>query len=418
MRLKYSLRNAVTGLKTNKTRSFLTILGIVIGITSIILVMSLGTGAQNFILSQVQGLGSKTIAIIPGREPKGPSDFASIFLDSLKERDLVSLQSKANVPHAEDVMPIVFGTAKTSYENETYQTTVLGGGSAEKNDVMENIFDIYPSVGAFFTPEDVASRAAVAVIGEKVRKELMENVANPVGEKIRIKNTNFRVVGLLPEKGQVSFFNFDDMVLVPFTTAQQYILGRKYFDRIIVSADSENTIEETLADIKITLRNNHNITDPDKDDFFVQSQADLAARVGTITTALTLFLVAMASISLFVGGIGIMNIMLVSVTERTKEIGLRKSIGATNQDILTQFLIEAVVLTVLGGIIGIALGTGLAFAIGQLLVRFAAVAWPWSFPWTGALLGLSVSAAIGLVFGIYPARHASHKSPMEALRYE
>src|SRR3989344_1561474 len=187
MRLKYSLRNAVTGLKTNKTRSFLTVLGIVIGITSIILVMSLGGGAQNFILSQVQGLGSKTIAIIPGRQPSGPSDFASVFLDSLKERDLTSLQNKANVPHAEDVMPIVFGTAKTSYENETYQTTMLGGGSAEKNDIMADIFDIYPSVGNFFTSEDVASRAPVAVIGEKVRKELMEHVANPVGEKIKIK---------------------------------------------------------------------------------------------------------------------------------------------------------------------------------------------------------------------------------------
>ncbi|MSU55122.1 MAG: FtsX-like permease family protein [Candidatus Taylorbacteria bacterium] len=412
MKLTHHFKNAVTGLKTNKTRSFLTIFGIVIGITSIILVMSLGAGAQNFILSQVQGLGSKTVAVVPGRQPKGPSDSAQLFSDSLREKDLVALQRKSNVPNLSKVMPIVFGGETGLYENNTYRLTVFGG-----TELISSIFDLVPEAGQFFTEDDTRSRANVVVIGSKVKDELF-GASDAVGQKIRIKNLNLRVVGVLPKKGQVSFFNFDEIAIIPYTTAQEYIFGIKYFHRMIVEADTDKNIDQVAEDVRITLRNSHDITDPDKDDFFVQTQADLANRLGTITTALTLFLVAMASISLFVGGVGIMNIMLVSVTERTKEIGLRKSIGATNQDILTQFLIEAVVLTSIGGIVGIIIGTGLAFLIGQILINFAAISWPFNFPWTGAILGLFVSATIGLVFGIYPAKHAASKSPMEALRYE
>ncbi|MDO8590917.1 MAG: ABC transporter permease [bacterium] len=412
MTLKHSFKNAVTGLKTNKTRSFLTILGIVIGITSIILVMSLGAGAQNFILSQVQGLGTKTVAVIPGREPTGPSDSAQLFSDSLKEKDLVELKKKTNVPNLSKVMPIVFGGETGLHESNTYRLTIFGG-----TELISKIFDLVPEEGQFFTEDDVKSRANVVIIGSKVKEELFGS-GEAVGQKIRVKNLNLRVIGVLPKKGQVSFFNFDEIAVIPYTTAQEYIFGIKYFHRLIIEADSEKNIDIVAEDVRITLRNSHGITDPDKDDFFVQTQADLASRLGSITTALTLFLVAMASISLFVGGVGIMNIMLVSVTERTREIGLRKSIGATNKDILTQFLIEAIVLTVLGGIIGIILGTTLSFVIAQALTRFAAISWQFNFPWTGAALGLGVSAGIGLIFGIYPARQAALKSPMEALRYE
>ncbi len=412
MRITYSLKNAFTGLKTNKIRSFLTIFGIVIGITAIILVMSLGAGAKNFILAQVQGLGAKTVAVIPGREPTGPSDSAQLFSDSLKEKDLVELKKKTNVPNLSRVMPIVFGGENSLYENNTYRLTIFGG-----TELISEIFDLVPSEGQFFTEDDVKSRGNVVVIGSKVKEELFGDT-EAVGQKIRIKNLNLRVIGVLPKKGQVSFFNFDEIAIMPYTTAQEYIFGIKYFHRLIVEADNDKNIDTVAEDVRITLRNSHDITDPEKDDFFVQTQADLANRLGSITTALTLFLVAMASISLFVGGVGIMNIMLVSVTERTKEIGLRKSIGATNHDILTQFLIEATVLTVLGGIIGILLGAGLSFTIAQALTRFAAIDWAFSFPWNGAFLGLAVSASIGLVFGIFPARKASLKSPMEALRYE
>lgn len=417
MTLKHLLKTALIGLRFNKSRSALTILGIVIGIAAIMLVLSLGAGAQNLILAQVQGMGSKTIVVIPGRQPSGPSDFANVFLDSLKERDLRSLQNKSNVPYAEDVMPIVFSTVRMSHQNETYQATILGGGNEEKDDVMGEIFDVHSERGAFFTASDVQSKASVAVIGDKVREHLFGDT-DPIGKKMRIKDKIFQVTGVLGRKGQVSFFNFDDMVLTPYTTAEQYLLGRKYFDRIIVSADSEEHIRETVSDIKATIRANHNITDPEKDDFFVETQADLAERLKTITTALTLFLSGVAGISLFVGGVGIMNIMLVSVTERTREIGLRKAVGATNRDILTQFLFEAVILTFLGGIIGILLGGALSFIISFAIRAFELMTWSFSFPYLGAGLGLFVSAVVGLVFGLYPARRASRLNPIDALRHE
>ena len=417
MTFKHSFKTALSGLRTNRSRSALTILGIVIGITAIMLVLSLGAGAQNLILDQIQGMGSKTVVVIPGRQPSGPSDFANVFLDSLKERDLLILQNKLNVPYAEDIMPIVFGTARTAYKNETYQTTVLGGGNTEKDSVMEEMFDIHPGRGLFFTAADVQSKASVAVIGDKVREHLFGDI-DPLGKKIRIKDKTFQVAGVLGRKGQVSFFNFDDMVLVPYTTAQQYLLGRKYFDRIIISADSEEHIDEVVSDIETTIRANHNITDPEKDDFFVETQADLAERLKTITTALTLFLTGVAGISLFVGGVGIMNIMLVSVTERTREIGLRKAVGATNKDILTQFLFEAVILTLFGGVLGILLGSALSFVISFAIQKFALVTWSFSFPYLGAMLGLLVSAGVGLVFGLYPARRASRLNPIDALRHE
>lgn len=268
-----------------------------------------------------------------------------------------------------------------------------------------------------FTAADVKSKASVVVIGSKVRDKLF-GTDPALGEKIKIKDNQFRVIGILPSKGQVSFFNFDEMVLVPYTVAQQYILGRKYFDRIIVSADSEENISRTVQDIKILLRSNHRIDDPEKDDFFVETQADIAERLRVVTNALTAFLVAVAAVSLFVGGVGIMNIMLVSVTERTREIGLRKAIGATERDILTQFLLEAVLLTGVGGIIGIILGALLSFGAATVLRVALNLDWSFNFPYGGALLGLVVSVGIGLIFGIYPARTAARKSPIEALRYE
>jgi putative ABC transport system permease protein len=412
MKLHHILRTSVSGLTAHKSRSLLTILGIVIGVAAIIIVMSLGKSAQNLILGQLRAIGSKVIVIVPGREPSGPTDILATFTDSLKERDLKSLEDKSNVPHALTIMPVVFGSQTAAYENETYTPTILG--VTEK---FADIYKIYPQTGRIFSEEEVKSYADVAVIGEKVKDELF-GASDAVGQKIRIKNRNFRVIGVLEKAGQVSFLNFDKVVFVPYTTAQRYIFGIKYFHRLVVEASSENDVEATVADIQATLRANHNITNPDKDDFFIETQASAMQTVGTITTALTLFLTAVAAISLVVGGIGIMNIMLVSVTERTQEIGLRKALGATPRNILYQFLLEAVLLTGVGGVIGIVLGALLSFAATVALKNVYALNWNFTLPLSAVILGLGVSSAIGLIFGIYPAMQAAKKEPMEALRYE
>ena len=410
MKLKYSIKTAVNGLRTHKSRSALTILGIVIGITSIILVVSLGQGAQNLILSQVKGLGATTVIVLPGKISFGPSTAASTMNDSLKEKDLNLIKMKANVPNAKYVMPMVVGAGQAVHGSNVYQVAVFGAGG-----LVPEIFNIVPDKGYFFTDDDVTSRSAVVVIGYKVKQRLFEN-DEALGQKIRIKNTTFKIIGVLPEKGSSS--SFDDAVFMPYTTTQQYITGTKFYSRIVVEADAEANLRATVQDITNTLRDSHNITDPIKDDFTVTTSADIAKTLGTVTSALTAFLAAVAAISLIVGGVGIMNIMLVSVTERTKEIGLRKALGATDADIQTQFLLEAVILTAIGGIIGIILGSGLAFIVSLLISKFAALDWQYSFPVGAAILGLVVSSLVGLVFGIYPARQAAKKSPMEALRYE
>jgi putative ABC transport system permease protein len=412
MTLSYTLRTAFRGLKTNKTRSFLTILGIVIGVSAIILISSLGQGAQNLILSQVQGLGSKTIAVLPGRQPKGPSDVAQLFSDSLKERDLTALLRKTNVPTLQTIVPVVFGGDTAFYGSEAYRLSIFGA-----NQDIQSVFKLSVEEGNFFTEDDVRARSAVVVIGSKVRDELFGK-SDAIGEKIKIKNVSFRVIGVLPKKGQASFLNFDELAIIPYSTAQEYIFGIKFFHRFILEASSDATIDQTAHDAILTLRENHGITDPAKDDFYVQTQADLAKTLGTVTDVLTWFLASVAGISLFVAGIGIMNIMLVSVTERTREIGLRKAVGATGKDILQQFLYEAMTLTAVGGIIGIILGASLSFIISLILSKALAVAWVFTFPLGAAIVGIGVSALVGLVFGLYPARQASQKSPIEALRYE
>lgn len=412
MRIKHTIKSAFKSIAINRSRSILTILGIVIGIASVIVIVSLGNGATKLIMSQVEGIGSQTIAIEPGREPKTPTDVAQMFSDSLKPKDIELLKKKENVPGLSEIMPEVFGGVVGSYENETYRFTVFG-----VSDAMPRIMDLGEMEGSFLTEDDVKESGSVAVVGAKVKEELFGQ-SDAIGKKIRVKGVNLRIIGVLPKKGTGSLMSFDEMVIVPYTTAQKYILGTKHYNEVIVLADSNVPLEDTVRDIKTTLRESHGITDPERDDFYVSTQADLLKRLSTITLALTLLLASVAGISLLVGGVGIMNIMFVSIIERTREIGLRKALGATRGDILRQFLAEAVLLTFIGGVTGVLFGALFAFIFSFVINHATAIEWAYSFPVGGAILGLGVSTFIGLVFGIYPARKAAQKDPIEALRYE
>lgn len=412
MTIRNTIKTAIRGLTTHKSRSVLTILGIVIGITAIMLVMATSQGAKDLILSQIQGLGSQTIIIRAGREPQGPSDFASIFTTSLKDREVEALKNPALVRGVVAVAPNVVGSGTALYGSETKNASLLGTTPA-----ILQALEIEPRYGIFFSDGDVIARTSVAVIGSEIKKELFGD-SDAVGETIKFYDRNFKVIGVFDKVGQIGAFDLDNNILIPVTTANQYLLGANHYTVIMVRVESEAVIEKAANDIRQTLRELHGITDPEKDDFLVATQADLAARVGTITGILSALLLSVAAISLVVGGIGIMNIMLVSVTERTREIGLRKAVGATTNDILTQFLFESVLLTSVGGVFGITLGAVLSFLMSIILTNTLGVDWGFAFPITGALLGFGVSAMIGLVFGLYPARQASLKSPIEALRYE
>jgi ABC-type antimicrobial peptide transport system permease subunit len=278
-------------------------------------------------------------------------------------------------------------------------------------------FDIYPESGVPFGDDAVESQARVALIGVTVRDELFGE-EDPIGKYVSIKNTRFRVEGVFPESGSRLFFNVDELVIVPWTTAQTYLLGTKHFNEIIIKVDDTQNLDKVVFDLTTTLRETHGIDPGEEDDFVVRTQQALAEQVTVILSVLTAFLTAVVAISLVVGGVGIMNIMLVSVTERTREIGLRKALGATRGDIRTQFLYEAVMLTAIGGILGVLIGTVIAFGASLVLSLYVIDGWAFTFPYAGAVIGVVVSAGVGLLFGIYPATQASQKSPMEALRYE
>ena len=393
-------------------RSILTILGIVIGIAAIILVQAVGSGARDLILNQIRGLGSKTIVVEPGREPKGPSDFTSIFLDSLKEKDYKSLIEQSASLGVTNIMPIVFAPVPMTVGGETKTVNVIG-----TTDSIERVLGLYPDEGSFFGEDENLSRASVVLIGSEVKKDLFGD-GDALGQKIRIKNRNYLVVGAFSSKGQVGFFNMDEAAIVPHTTAMEYITGKNYYNEFILEAEDEKNVEQTKQNIVAALRDMHGIDDPEKDDFHVMSQEDIVKRVDMITGILSALLVSVAAVSLIVGGVGIMNIMLVSVTERTREIGLRKALGATEKNILSQFIFEAVLLTATGGAIGVSLGAFLAFVTSLILSKVVSQNWVFSFPIDAALTGLAVSSLVGLVFGFYPARQAAKKNPIEALRYE
>lgn len=413
MNTTYTLTTAYRSIRANKVRSGLTVLGIVIGITGIMLIVSIGEGAQDLILGQIQGMGAETIVLRPGREPKGPSDFAqTLFADSIKERELSALARKENVPEIVEMAPVVFISDTVTYGSEVVRPTIFGW-SAE---FMARMTQVDVARGSLFDESDIRQTATIAVIGDKVAHDLFAN-EDPLGKSIRIKTMNFRVGAVLAPGGG-GIFNPDNMVIVPYTSAMTYLSQQKHYSEVMIKVSSADVVDRSVEDIKATLRSLHNITDPAKDDFYIETQQAAIKQIGTILSILTAFLSAVVAISLVVGGIGVMNVMLVSVTERTREIGLRKALGAKNSDILRQFLFEAIFLTILGGAIGIFFGVLFGYIASLVLSNQLRVEWVFGFPWRATAIGLGVSALVGIVFGLYPARKASKKSPIEALRYE
>ncbi|MBU1159882.1 ABC transporter permease, partial [Patescibacteria group bacterium] len=408
----HTFKIAVRNLKINKSRSVLTILGIVIGVTAIIFIMSLGAGAKDLIVGEITSLGADIIWIEPGREPQGLTDFTGTILsNTLKDKDIDAL--KKDVAGIADIAPAVSVPGSISYGSETYRPMIMGWSA----DFFARVFKILPKEGFYFDETAVRNQERVAVIGSKVKEELFGE-SEAVGKSIKINKERFRVTAVLPDKGQIFFFDIGDFVIIPYTTAKTYLLGIDYYNEVWVQVKNVNEIPLVIEDIKMTLREKHNITDPEKDDFYILTQQNMIDQVDSILNILTMAIAAIVAISLVVGGVGVMNIMLVSVTERTREIGLRKALGATEKDIVYQFLVEAVILTILGGIIGVGLGTLMSYVSVTIFTQITGSVWNFTFPFLAAILGFLVSGGVGLIFGIYPARQASKKSPIESLRYE
>ncbi len=402
-----NIRGALGAIVSNKLRSSLTMLGIVIGVASVVLMVAIGQGAQRSVTSQIQSLGTNLLTISPGspsqtnvRGTTGGTSAAALTME-----DVAAL--KEYITGLSGIAPSTSTRAQVVVGPNNASTSVVGTTgdyAAVRNTTV--------AVGRFITDSDVEEVAKVAVLGSTVVKNVFPNNPQPIGEDIRIQGTIFTVVGVLTSKGSTGFQNADDQVIVPLTTLQQRLTGKKTVSTISVSVEDPEQMEQTQAVITAVIMNSHGLTDSAKQDFTVLNQADAVETLNEVTQIFTLLLGGIAGISLLVGGIGVMNIMLVSVTERTREIGIRKAIGAKKKDILLQFLIEATVLSVLGGIIGVVFSAAASFIV-KTFFGFDA-----SISVISVVLALLFSIAVGIFFGLLPAWQAAKLRPIQALRYE
>ncbi len=415
MNIFEALRVAVAGLLANRLRSSLTMLGILIGVAAVILLVAVGNGASVQINNQIQALGANVIFVYPSNA-KGAGGISQGFGTSqtLTMSDVDAINKRQQDPDVVAAIPIAQSGGQITYANQNYFAPTTGTTVD-----FPQVRDYQIAEGSFFTQDDVAAQHRVVVLGKTVVDNLFANT-DPIGQTIKINRQSFRVVGVFAAKGGTGFGSQDNVVVAPITSVWAYLSGGrgKNVSQIVVSASSPSTVTQAETEITTILLQRHQISDPALADFQLQSQQDILNQANSIATALTLVLGAIAGISLVVGGIGIMNIMLVTVTERTREIGIRKAIGARWRDVLTQFLIEAMFLSGLGGALGIALGAALAIEAPHIPAIANSSFPPPVVSIPSVLLAFGVSVGIGLFFGIYPANRAARLHPIEALRHE
>jgi putative ABC transport system permease protein len=407
MYLIQNIKTALRGIAANKMRSGLTMLGIMIGVGAVITMISIGSGASSSVTSRIQSLGSNLLMVRPGSAGMGQEGArqAAGTATTLTHDDSQAI--KKEIPTVKEVSPEFSSSAQVVYTDHNINTSISG-----VTPEYEQVHNFHAAFGEFIRSEDQNTESKVAVLGQNVVTDLFPSGEDPIGKTIKIKNIPFRVIGVMEKKGEAGFQNVDDSVFVPLSTAQKRLFGTDNLRTISVQVKSSDAMDLADDQINALLLVRHKINNPDEADFNIMSQADILNTMGQVTNTLSLLLGGIAGISLLVGGIGIMNIMLVSVTERTREIGLRKAVGAKRKDILGQFLIESLVLSLLGGGMGLLLG----FAGSFILSRIGG--WPFVIALNSILLAFIFSAAVGIFFGIYPARRASLLSPIEALRYE